>query len=118
LYIRSLGVYANREVTGAVVMLNGGGPPGDSIGSLLGTVVDRIVKHNDRLGSLFCNSAMDTGTSDAEIASLVRQCFNPLQQVFSEPLRSNGHNEPESQAHQLLALYTGLQVMSRAGTPR
>lgn len=117
LYVRSLAFYAKREVTGAVAILEQGGQPGALVGQLLNTVLDRISSSNDRLGCLLCNSALDIGASDAGIARQVRACFDPLQRAFSNSLKSAGRkpDAADSQAQQLLAIYTGVQVMSRAG---
>lgn len=117
LYIQSLAFYAKREVTGAIAILEQGGRPRDLVGQLLNTVLNRISASNDRLGCLLCNSALDIGASDAEIARQVRDCFEPLQRALSNLLQSVGlkSNAANSQAQQLLAIYTGVQVMSRAG---
>jgi TetR/AcrR family transcriptional repressor of nem operon len=117
LYIQSLEFYANREVTAAVSILEQGGEPGALVGQLLNTVLVRISTNNDRLGCLLCNSALGIGASDAEIARQVRACLDPLQQAFSNLLQSAGFkpDAADSQAQQLLAIYTGVQVMSRAG---
>lgn len=117
LYIQTLAFYAKREVTGAVEILEQGGQPSVLIGQLLNTVLDRISANSDRLGCLLCNSALDVGTSDAEIAKQVRRCFEPMEQSLSNLLQSAGFDpkEADAQAQQLQAVYTGVQVMSRAG---
>jgi TetR/AcrR family transcriptional repressor of nem operon len=82
LYIQSLAFYAKRQVTGAVAILEQEGQPSVLVGQLLHTVLARISTSNDRLGCMLCNSSLDIGASDTEIASQVREFFDPLQRTF------------------------------------
>jgi TetR/AcrR family transcriptional repressor of nem operon len=78
LYIQCLLFYAKHEVAGAFVILEQGGLPSVLVRQLLNTVLGRISSSNNRLGCLLCNSALDIGASDLEIASQARACLDPL----------------------------------------
>jgi len=121
LFLAALERYDEREIAATVRHLrNTPGPGRDRIQSLFDNVIRGVEERGDRRGCLVCNTAVEVGTADPEIARRVSASHERLTGAFSVALAADpGYpTEPERRdrrAHFLTATLMGVHVMAKAG---
>ena len=90
---------------------------------LLDAPASAIRGHEDRRGCFLCNAAVDRGPGDAEGPTRVLAMFEELEAglrlALSDDAALYGWTTPEvaTLAQTTLAVYVGLRVLARAGSP-
>ena len=121
LFLAALERYDEREIGATVRHLrNAEGPGRERIQSLFDKFIRAVEERGDRRGCLVCNTAVETGTANAEIEGRIKAIHERLAAAFSVALAADPGfpSEPERRdrrAHFLTATLMGFHVMAKAG---
>lgn len=120
MYMKSLAAYETEAVAAAVTMLGGPGDPRERICRFLTAPIVAAWEGGDFRGCFLCNASTDRASFDAEVAKAVRLGLERMARALSVALVELGHKETaaEGLGVALLAVYSGLRGMARAGLPR
>lgn len=118
LYLEALDQYAKLEIGAVLTLLTLPGTAREKIARWLSSIIDRVALRQDRRGCLLCNAAIDQAGQDEAVARRVRNHLEPLRQILADiVVHGDDLAGAEQHAHQLMAVYVGLQVMARGGYP-
>ncbi|MEO1013994.1 MAG: TetR/AcrR family transcriptional regulator [Pseudomonadota bacterium] len=119
MYLRALRRYESQAVDAAAEMLVGPGEPGRRLAAFLSAPIDAVTAGGDRRGCFLCNASADQAALDPETQAIVRRGFGKLGAALAAAV---GEARPqwsaeriEQKAQLLIAAYSGLRVMARAG---
>ena len=119
LYLESLSRYEEIHVDAAVRDLLSEAPALTRIDNFLSSPIKDSDGASPSRGCFLCNASADPAVSDPKALSLVQRGFNKLavalKQAIAE-MKPDWNDDRTSQvAESLLAIYSGLRVMSRSG---
>lgn len=119
MYLAAIGRYESLMVDGAVAGLRAADvQPLARVAAFLSAPIVALTD-NDRRGCFLCNAAADRAAIDPDAGALVLQGYAKMRRTIEATL---GDAFPDAgarlsgQAELVLALYSGLRVMARAGT--
>ena len=121
LFLAALDRYDEREIGATARHLrNTEGPGRERIQSLFDKFIRAVEERGDRRGCLVCNTGVEFGIGDAEIASRIKSIHERLAGAFSVALAADPGfpTEPERRdrrAHFLTATLMGFHTMAKAG---
>ena len=118
LFLKSLDLYDQREVDGAVAHLVRPDLSGkDRITSLFNDIVAKV-EAGDRLGCLLCSTLAEAPVQDPEISARTASSVKKLHDAFARALEDNPETTyPDSYAQLLLTQYVGIRMLSRTSLP-
>jgi len=110
------------EGTGLSDIIKATGPPMERLETFMSGPIDAAYNQNDWRGCFLCNASADYAAMDEETRRLVARGYRKLEDALCIPiaqLNTRWNDEKSRQtARMLLALYSGLRVMSRAAIER
>jgi len=122
MYLKAIAHYEALVVDTACDALTSGNDPVDHIDAFLSSPIDAVWNKGDTRGCFLCNASADKAALDADTHALVRRGYNKLDRALREALKKArpDWNEEDiaSKARLLLAVYSGLRVMSRSAIDR
>lgn len=121
LYLKALAHYEKLVVDAAVLVLRSREmQPLERIDAFLSSAVAAVRDHQDRRGCFLCNASADRAALDPDTASQVRRGYDKMRAAIADSLREAFPAQPEAviaaHAQLVLTVYSGLRIMSRAGT--
>ncbi len=117
MYRAALAHYEENEIAGAEALLAEDRSPRARIERLFGAVLDAARTANDRRGCFLCNASVDVPLLDGETTEKVRMMTERMRRAFRTAL-AGGRDDPETverAADAILALYSGLRILIKAG---
>ena len=119
LYLQAMNLYEQQYVDTASNALTDNQDPIKRIKEFLSSPIKASNLVGENNGCFLCNASADRADLDPEIRTLVQRGFNKLGQALqlaiSELNPETATDQVNKQAEALLALYSGLHVMSRSG---
>jgi len=121
MYLAALARYEAVETEKARAALSGDAPAKAKFEKLYDAALGLAAK-GDRSGCFLCNAATDQGQADAETTEFVNAAIKRIEKLFRSALADtasykNDAKLLEKRAANLLAVYFGLRVMTKAGMP-
>ena len=121
MYLKALGQYETDVVDSAARFLRGRSAPSmERISGFLSAPLEAAGR-NDRSGCFLCNASADQADLDRDARKLIERGFDQLTCALVSALMDTDKNfspdQVQSKARALLAVYIGLRVMVRSGTP-
>ncbi|NIA68465.1 TetR/AcrR family transcriptional regulator [Pelagibius litoralis] len=123
LYLRALDTYIAREVAAVALVLTAEEEESplsgiDRIRMFLDVVIAAVEKRGDRRGCFLCNAAVDMAPHDKGVEAVVKVAMDKMRDALQEALREVLDEEHrKAAAEHLLAVYLGMRVLAKAGTP-
>lgn len=119
LYLLSLERYEELHVNSAVKALYSEADPMKRLDDFLSAPINGLTTGGRNKGCFLCNASADRADGDSETRALVKRGFEKMGQALTVTL-SDLHpdldpHHAQNFAQMLLAMYSGLQVMSRSG---
>lgn len=121
LYLKALAHYEKLIVDAAVSILRSREmKPLERIDAFLSSAVTAVRDHKDRRGCFLCNASADRAALDPDTANQVRRGYDKMRMAIADSLREAHPAQSEetiiAHAQLVLTVYSGLRIMSRAGT--
>ena len=121
MYLKALAQYETDVVNSAAGFLTDrSAPPLERISAFLSAPLEAAGK-NDRSGCFLCNASADQADLDPDTRKLIERGFDQLTRALVSTLMDLNQDfspdQVQSKARALLAVYIGLRVMVRSGTP-
>ena len=119
LYMQALKLYEKQYVDAASQALTDSRDPMVRINEFLSGPITALNSDDENNGCFLCNASADRANLDPEIRTLVQRGFSELGQALqltiSELNPEATTAQTSQQAEALLAIYSGLRIMSRSG---
>ena len=120
-YLKSIARYDRTAISGSVDLLRRDGDATVRIALFLQSAIDAVKLDGDRRGCFLCSASADQAALDADSRKAVLGSLGRLERALEGAL-SEGKPpiDPKSlkpEARHLLAVYVGLRVLAKAGTP-
>ncbi len=121
MYLKALAQYETDVVDSAAGFLKDrSAPPLERLSAFLSAPLEAAGK-NDRSGCFLCNASADQADLDEDARKLIERGFDQLTRALVSALteidQDFSPDQVQSKARALLAVYIGLRVMVRSGTP-
>jgi len=119
LYLKVLTHYKDHEIANMISILTNPNETGKNrIHQLLTKIIEMASIHNNRLGCLLCNAAIDQSVHDPSTQEIVGDGFRQMQNAFLTALSTMSDQQGrEEKANLAMATYFGIQVMVKSGIP-
>lgn len=122
MYLKALTHYEQLIVDAAVVVLRSTDlGPIARIDAFLSSPIIAVRDHKDSRGCFLCNAAADRASLDEDTGTLVRHGYDKLRRAIASSLAEafpeRATEVIDVRAEVILTIYSGLRIMSRAGTP-
>lgn len=119
LYMQALALYEKQYIDTAFHALVDSREPVVRINEFLSYPLQTSNVTGENNGCFLCNASADRADLDQEVRILVQRGFNKLSQALqtaiSELTPKVGSAQVSAQAEALLAIYSGIRIMSRSG---
>lgn len=121
MYLAALARYEEVEMAKAAAILNGAGGAKERFRRLFDGVIS-LAARGERSGCFLCNAATDQGQQDPETTGRVSAATRRIEKLFrsalvDEPPYARDSKACEEKAANLLAVYFGLRVLTKANAP-
>jgi len=119
LYLLSLKRYEELHINSAVTSLKSNSDPLERLDDFLSMPIKGLSAANRQKGCFLCNASADRADGDPETRALVKRGFEKMGKALASTLveiyPSKDRLYVQNNAQMLLAIYSGLRIMSRAG---
>jgi len=123
MYLQSLALYDRTAIDATVARMAGPEEAMVRIDRLLTAAIGADTGRRPNPGCFLCNAALDMAASDRDARRMVQASFGRLETALEKCLKDlaafrNDAAARRVEARHLIAVYTGLRTLARAGTSR